>query len=131
VYATLRDRPTVTERGAVRNRRDVGARVGANVVFLGLTSMLTDVSSEMVNAILPLYLTFQLRFSPLQFGLFDGVYQGMTALVRIWGGLAADRRRRYKEVAGAGYAMSAACKVGCWPRRTRGSRQRASSSSTR
>ncbi len=88
------------------------ARIGWNVVFLGLTSLLTDVSSEMVTAVLPLYLTYVLRFSPLAFGFFDGLYQGVSAVVRIWGGLIADRRRRCKEVAAVGYATSALCKLG-------------------
>ncbi len=82
------------------------------MVFLGLTSLFTDISSEMVAATLPLYLTVVLRFTPLQFGVLDGLYQGVTALVRLAGGLVADRWRRYKEVAGAGYALSAACKLG-------------------
>jgi len=79
--------------------------------LLGLTSLLTDVSSEMVNAVLPLYLTQFLRFSPLAFGLFDGVYQGTSAVVRIWGGVIADRRGR-KPIAALGYAASAASKIG-------------------
>jgi hypothetical protein len=88
------------------------ARIGWNVLFLGLTSLLTDVSSEMVTAVLPLYLTYVLGFSALAFGFVDGLYQGVSALVRIWGGLAADRGRRHKEVAAAGYAVSALCKLG-------------------
>jgi len=86
--------------------------VGSNVLFLGLTSLLTDVSSEMVNAVLPLYLTTFLRFTPLAFGFFDGVYQGTSAVVRLWGGLIADRRGNRKQVAAVGYATSAACKLG-------------------
>ena len=88
------------------------SRIGRNVPFLGLTSMFTDISSEMVNAVVPLYLTFALRFTPLQYGLFDGANQGVTALLRLAGGLTADRRHRYKEVAGAGYAISAASRLG-------------------
>ena len=86
--------------------------MGRNVILLGLTSMFTDVSSEMVNSILPLYLTYELRWSPLQFGLFDGIYQAMTAFLRSAGAAVADRRRRYKEVAAFGYALSAGCKLG-------------------
>jgi len=89
-------------------------RVGRNVLFLGLTSLLTDVSSEMVTAILPLYLTFVLRFTPLAFGFVDGLYQGVSAVIRIWGGLIADRRDRRKQVAAVGYATSAVCKLGLW-----------------
>lgn len=94
--------------------RFLTVRVSSTVILLGLTSMLTDVSSEMVSAVLPLYLVLHLGFTPLHFGLVDGTYQGITALVRVAGGLIADRGRRYKEVAGFGYALSAACKLGLW-----------------
>ena len=86
--------------------------VSRNVLFLGLTSLFTDVSSEMVSTVLPVYLVFFLRLSPLQYGAVDGLYQGVAALVRVAGGLLADRWRRYKEVAAAGYALSAVCKLG-------------------
>jgi MFS family permease len=89
-----------------------GPPVSANVVFLGLTSLFTDVSSEMVTAILPIYLLFQLRFSYLEFGLFNGLYLGVSGLMTVAGAVIADRRGRYKEVAGAGYGTSAACKLG-------------------
>jgi MFS family permease len=110
VYPSVRDRPVSV--AVAPEAPPSGRRVGRNVLFLGLTSMFTDISSEMVNAILPLYLVFQLGFTPLAFGLFDGAYQGMSAVLRIAGGVLADRRRRYKEVAGTGYAVSAACKLG-------------------
>ena len=87
-----------------------GTRVSRNVVVLGAVSMLTDVSSEMVAAILPIYLVLELGASPLQVGVVDGIYQGATALVRLAGGFVADRWRRYKEVATLGYGLSAACK---------------------
>ena len=66
----------------------------------------------MVTAILPLYLLFQLRFSYLEFGLFNGLYLGVSGLMTVAGAVIADRRGRYKEVAGAGYGTSAACKLG-------------------
>jgi MFS family permease len=85
--------------------------VARNVVFLGLTSLFTDVSSEMVAAILPLYLVFFLGLSPLQFGIVDGLYQGFAALVRVASGYVADRWRRHKEIAVFGYGLSAFCKL--------------------
>jgi MFS family permease len=87
-------------------------RVSRNVLFLGLTSLFTDISSEMVSTILPLYLVFILRLTPLEFGVIDGLYQGATALVRLLSGLVADRWRRHKEVAATGYALSVVCKLG-------------------
>ncbi len=86
--------------------------MGPNVVFLGLTSLVTDVSAEMVRVVLPLYLTVSLGLTPLQFGAFDGMIQLVTVATAVVGALAADRWRRHKEVAGAGYAVSAACKLG-------------------
>lgn len=87
-------------------------RVSRNVFLLGMTSLFTDLSSEMISAVLPLYLTAELKFTPFQFGAFDGLYQAVTAPVRIVGGVLADRYRRYQEVASVGYGLSALCKLG-------------------
>jgi MFS family permease len=87
-------------------------RVSGNVVALGLVSLVTDISSEMVTAVLPLYLVLGLGLNPLQFGLLDGLYAGATAVLRLVGGYAADRWHRLKTVAGIGYGLSAICKLG-------------------
>jgi MFS family permease len=86
-------------------------RLSPTVWALGFTSLLTDVSSEMVASVLPMYLVLQLGISPVAFGVIDGLYQGMAALVRILGGVLADRTRRYKELAAVGYGVSAACRL--------------------
>ncbi|MEV6598512.1 MFS transporter [Actinoplanes sp. NPDC051346] len=85
--------------------------VAGTVVALGAVSFCTDVSSEMVAAVLPLYLVVGLGLSPVQVGLLDGAQNGATALLRLAGGHLADRWRRRKLVAGIGYAMSAAAKA--------------------
>ncbi len=87
-------------------------QVSRNVLFLGLTSLFTDVSSEMVSTILPIYVVFTLRLAPIQFGIIDGLYQGAAVLVRVGSGLVADRWRNYKQVAAVGYGLSAVCKLG-------------------
>ncbi len=89
-----------------------GARISRNVLLLGLTSMFTDVSSEMLAAVLPLYFMIQLKITPLQFGLIDGMYQGASALVRVASGAIADAGQRYKSIATIGYALSAICRGG-------------------
>jgi len=86
-------------------------RVPRNVVMLGLVSLLTDVSSEMVATVLPLYLVFSLGASPLVFGAIDGTYGGAAALVQVASGFVSDRWRRPKGVAGLGYGLSAVGKV--------------------
>ncbi|MFK4067844.1 MFS transporter [Streptomyces sp. NPDC029674] len=87
-------------------------RVAGPVLALGAVSLVTDISSEMVTAVLPLYFVLQLGLSPLQFGFLDGLYNGVTALVRLAGGYAADRGGRHKLVAGSGYALSALSRLG-------------------
>jgi MFS family permease len=91
--------------------RSARLNVPRNVVMLGMVSMLTDVSSEMVATILPLYLVFSLGASPLALGAIDGTYRGAAALVQVASGFLADRWRKPKEVAGAGYGISAVGKV--------------------
>jgi hypothetical protein len=92
-------------------RSRTGASVGRTVVLLGITSMLTDISAEMVSTVLPLYLVYVAGFTPLQFGIVDGLYRGAAAIVGLVSGFAADRRRRHKEVASVGYGLSTVCKL--------------------
>ena len=50
--------------------------IGRTVLLLGTTSLLTDVSSEMVSTILPIFVVFGMGATALQFGIIDGIYQG-------------------------------------------------------
>jgi MFS family permease len=106
------DSNVLIQGGRALVRRGARVRVSRIVIFLGLTSMFTDISSEMVNAVLPLYLIYSLGLSPLQFGVIDGIQGGAASLVRVAAGFAADRFGRYKELAVFGYGLSAACRIG-------------------
>lgn len=113
MYPSIRNTPNTPAAPSVDNiSRPAGLRrVSTTVLVLGFTSLFTDISTEMITAVLPLYLTLQLGFTPLQFGLFDGIYQVMAGLLRPAGGLLADRWQRYKEVATTGYGLSALAKL--------------------
>jgi len=106
VYLTLRDRPANGQRVRVRQR------VATIVVLLGVVSMLTDISTESVNAVLPKYLIFVVGLSPQAFGFVNGLYNGISALVRLLGGWIADRADHPKWVAFIGYFASALSRVG-------------------
>lgn len=71
-----------------------------------------DISSEMVTAVVPLFLTVTLGFTPAAFGLYQAGYEIANAALRIVGGTVADRTGRPKETATAGYAVSAATRAG-------------------
>lgn len=108
MYLTLRDRP-------VRQRESTGTvkqRVATTVVLLGIVSMFTDISTESVNAVLPKYLIFVVGLSPQAFGFVNGLYNGISAVVRILGGWLADRADHPKWVAFAGYFASGLSRIG-------------------
>ena len=46
----------------------------------------------MVSSILPVYLFVHLQLSAVQFGVIDGLYQGVTAVARLASGVIADRK---------------------------------------
>jgi MFS family permease len=89
-----------------------GWRVPANVWGLGVTSLLTDVSSEMVVSILPAYLILASGFAPLVLGVATGLHEGGAVLATWIGGLVADRFGRRKLTAGFGYSLSMIARLG-------------------
>ena len=112
MYQVQDSNALVAGHRALLRPRARGVRVPRTVVLLGFTSLLTDISSEMVAAVLPLYLVYAAGFTPLQLGVIDGLYRGAAAIAALVSGFAADRRRRHKEVASLGYGLSAICKLG-------------------
>lgn len=90
----------------------VAFRLSPVILWLGIVSMATDISSESVSAILPLYVTGFLGLSTIAYGFIDGLNQGASALVRIAAGWASDRTGHPKRVAMAGYGLSMLARIG-------------------
>lgn len=88
--------------------------IGPNVLLLGLTSLLTDISSEMVASVLPMYLMYAVGLTPQQFGFVDGLSHGLASIARLSSGWVSDRWQRMREVAAVGYAVSAASRLGLY-----------------
>ncbi len=112
MYGLIRQGLVGVSQPTSARRWSAWAIVGKTVIFLGITSLLTDISSEMVAAVLPLYLLYQLQVTTLQLGIVDGIYQGCSGLVRLGAGFAADRWSRQKDVAATGYGLSAFSRLG-------------------
>ncbi|MFG3346345.1 MFS transporter [Streptomyces sp. NPDC048018] len=110
MYLADRSAPQGAPRSAPDRVRGTVRAVSPTVLALGTVSLITDVSSEMVTAVLPLYLVMGLGLSPLGFGMLDGLQNGVSALVQLTGGHLADRVRNHKLVAGIGYGLSALCR---------------------
>lgn len=107
MYISVRDRPG--KQAAAGSRVP---KVASTVLLLGSVSLLTDISSESVNAILSVYLVTYLGYSTFAYGILDSLYQGISALVRIGGGWLADRTEQPKWVAVFGYGISAVVRIG-------------------
>lgn len=76
----------------------------ANVIFLGLISFFTDLSTEMVYPLIPLYLTSALGATPAIVGIIEGIAESLSSLVKVFSGYISDRFQRKKALAFTGYA---------------------------
>ena len=76
-----------------------------NVVSMGLTSLLSDVSHEMATAVLPGFLT-ALGVSAAALGLIEGVADGVASFVKLAAGWLSDRAGRRKPIAVGGYFIT-------------------------
>ena len=82
-----------------------------NIIILGLTSLLTDIGSEMVYPLIPLFLVQQLGATPAVVGLIEGIAESLASLLKVYSGRVSDKFQRRKPLAIAGYASSAVSKV--------------------
>ncbi|MCA8881677.1 MAG: MFS transporter [Rhodobacteraceae bacterium] len=82
----------------------------AGIWALGLVSMLMDVSSEMIHALLPVYLTVGLGATALTVGMIEGIAEATAAITKVFSGALSDRIGRRKELAAIGYGLAAITK---------------------
>jgi MFS family permease len=81
-----------------------------NVWVTSATSFLTDVSSEMVFDVLPLFLSSVLGVRTAAIGLIEGVAEAVSSFLKVGSGLLSDRLGKRKWLAVAGYGISSASK---------------------
>ncbi|MEK6727111.1 MAG: MFS transporter [Candidatus Omnitrophota bacterium] len=77
-----------------------------NIIILGITSLLTDISSEMVYPILPVFLVTTLGASPAILGLIEGIAESLASLLKVFSGYFSDKIKRRKPFTIFGYASS-------------------------
>ncbi|OYV74113.1 MAG: MFS transporter [Gemmatimonadetes bacterium 21-71-4] len=81
-------------------------RLGRNVVALGLVSFFTDVSSEMIYPLLPLFLTMTLGASAAFVGAIEGTAESISALLKLASGWWSDRVGARKPFVLVGYVIA-------------------------
>lgn len=94
-------------RGSVANKfKGLFSGIACNVWVLGIVSMLTDVASEMIFAVLPVYLSSVLGLSTAVIGLIEGFAEASSNLSRMASGIVSDAIKKQKNVVIFGYALS-------------------------
>ena len=75
-----------------------------NIFFIGLVSFFTDISTEMVYPLIPLYLTSAFGATPALVGLIEGIAESLASLLKVFSGYLTDRFQKKKLIAFSGYA---------------------------
>jgi MFS family permease len=92
-------------------RRALLAGITRNVIALGLVSFFTDISSELLVYLIPLYLANVLAATPTIIGVVEGVTESASAFLKLGSGWLSDRLGRRKTLVLAGYSTSVAAKA--------------------
>lgn len=95
-------------------------RLPPTVIALGFVSLLTDLSSEMIYPLLPIFLTEVLGAGAVALGLIEGVAESTAAVLKLLSGVWSDRVTRRKPFVLVGYGLSGLVRpliglAGAWP----------------
>lgn len=90
--------------------RGAWPRLPAGIWVLGFVSLLMDVSSELIHALLPVYLVVGLGATALSVGVIEGIAEATAAIVKVVSGALSDRLGRRKPLAALGYGLAALTK---------------------
>ncbi len=86
--------------------------VGINVYILGAVSFFTDISSEMIFPLIPIFVTTILGAGKEILGLIEGVADSIASLLEIFSGYVSDRTGKRKQLVVLGYGISSFVKLG-------------------
>ncbi len=81
--------------------------IPSGVWALGFVSLLMDISSEMIHALLPVYLVTVLATSMVTVGIIEGIAEATASIVKVFSGAISDRLGKRKLLAVIGYGLAA------------------------
>jgi len=84
--------------------------ISKNVIFLGLVSLFTDISTEMITPLLPLFLSDILRTPKSFIGLIEGVAEATASILKFFSGYISDKLKKRKFIVTIGYGLSSITK---------------------
>lgn len=92
------------------NKKGLFFGLGANVVVLGIVSLLTDISTEMMLPLFPIFVVKVLGAAPAVLGLIEGTAESAASLLKVFSGWWSDRIGRRKPLIVGGYWLSTVAK---------------------
>jgi MFS family permease len=84
------------------------SRLPVAVILLGFTSLFTDIGTEMIFPVLPVFLTEILKAGPAYLGLVEGAADTVSSLLKLASGVVADATPRRKPLVLFGYGLASA-----------------------
>nr|WP_319487124.1 MFS transporter [uncultured Cohaesibacter sp.] len=99
-----------TDRQVKQGSIPVARRIPIGIWALGFVSLLMDVSSEMIHALLPVYMVSILGISAFEVGIIEGVAEATASIVKVFSGALSDWFGRRKFLAVIGYGLAAITK---------------------
>lgn len=81
-------------------------KLPSTVLALGFVSLLTDLSSEMIYPLLPVFLTTVLGAGAFALGIIEGTAEMTASILKIVSGYLSDRAERRKPIVMVGYTLS-------------------------
>jgi len=98
-------------RGSPPSAKSGLAAVPRGVWALGLVSLFMDLSSELIHALLPLYMAVGLGASMATIGIVEGIAEATAMIVKVFSGVISDFYRRRKPLVVLGYGLAAFTKL--------------------
>jgi MFS family permease len=92
---------------AVAKPNDALREIPGGIWALGFVSMLMDISSEMIHALLPVYLVTVLGTSMVTVGIIEGIAEATASITKIFSGALSDWLGKRKLLAVFGYGLAA------------------------
>jgi len=85
--------------------------IAPSIILLGFVSFFTDIGTQMIYPILPLYLSTVLGATPAIIGIIEGIAESLASILRLFSGIIADKYNNKKQLAFIGYLGSFVSKV--------------------
>lgn len=102
------------------SKKGLFSGIGRNIILVGFVSLFTDLSSQMVFPLIPLFMTSVLAAPAFAVGIVEGAAESIAALLKVFGGYWSDKMKKRKPFIFWGYTLSGITKplfgfVGTWP----------------